>query len=53
MTPTSLAVFVAVAFFLMHMERGRELMHVRRCVRCNAHPWDRHAKDCPHKKRWG
>lgn len=48
----SIYVAIAVLLFLANMERGRERMHFARCVRCNAHPWDRHAPDCPHKGRW-
>jgi hypothetical protein len=49
---TTLAFTIAVLLVMVNMQRGRELMRLRRCVRCNAHPWDRHEKDCPHRGRW-
>lgn len=47
-----LALTVAFLLFMANMERGRLSMHFRRCVRCNAHPWDSHAKDCPHRDKY-
>lgn len=48
-----LAMFVAIALFMLHLQRGRERTSAARCVRCNAYPGDRHARDCPWRDKYG